>query len=121
MERLPQLTPVGKVFAYNNAALVLAGRVIEAVTGSTYEQAVRELVLDPLGLNHSRFFSDEIVGFNVAASHLIVDGKPAVDPSIWRAPRTLNPTGGSSRAFAISCATQRSTWATVGRLTGAGC
>src|SRR5919107_704499 len=94
MERLPQLTPVGKVFAYNNAALVLAGRVIEAVTGSSYEEAVRELVLDPLGLAHSRFFSDEIVGFNVAASHLIVDGKPAVDPSIWRAPRTLNPTGG---------------------------
>jgi CubicO group peptidase (beta-lactamase class C family) len=94
MERLPQLTPVGKVFSYNNAALVLAGRVIEAVTGSTYEGAVRELVLDPLRLNHSRFFSDEIVGFNVAASHAIVDGEPVVDPSIWRAPRTLNPTGG---------------------------
>ena len=46
--RLPQLTPPGKVFAYNNAAIVLAGHVIEAVTGSTYEEAVRELVLDPL-------------------------------------------------------------------------
>ena len=92
--RLPQQMPVGKVFAYNNAAIVLAGRVIEAVTGSTYEEAVRELVLDPLRLNHSRFFSDEIIGFNVAASHVIVDGKPAVDPSIWRAPRTLHPTGG---------------------------
>jgi CubicO group peptidase (beta-lactamase class C family) len=45
-------------------------------------------------LNHSRFFSDEIIGFNVAASHAIVDGEPVVDPSIWRAPRTLNPTGG---------------------------
>ena len=43
-------------------------------------------------MRHSRFFSDEIVGFNVAASHAIVDGKPVVDPSIWRAPRTLNPT-----------------------------
>jgi CubicO group peptidase (beta-lactamase class C family) len=92
--RLPQQTPVGKVFAYNNAALVLAGRVIEAVTGSTYEEAVRELVLDPLRLNHSRFFSDEIIGFNVAASHNLVSGEPAVDPSIWHAPRTLHPTGG---------------------------
>jgi CubicO group peptidase (beta-lactamase class C family) len=94
MEQLPQLTPPGEVFQYNNAGMVLAGRVIEAATGSTYEEAVRELVLDPLRLNHSRFFSDEIIGFNVAASHAIVDGKPAVDPSIWRAPRTLNPTGG---------------------------
>jgi CubicO group peptidase (beta-lactamase class C family) len=94
MERLPQLTPPGEVFAYNNAALVLAGRVIEAVTGSTYEEVVRKLLLDPLGMKHSRFFSDEIIGFNVAASHAIVDGKPAVDPSMWYAPRTLHPTGG---------------------------
>jgi CubicO group peptidase (beta-lactamase class C family) len=94
MVRLPQLTPLGKVFAYNNAGMVLAGRVIEAVTGSTYEEAVRKLVIDPLRMNHSRFFSDEIIGFNVAASHALVDGKPVVDPSIWYAPRTLNPTGG---------------------------
>jgi CubicO group peptidase (beta-lactamase class C family) len=94
MVRLPQQTPPGEVFAYNNAGMVLAGRVIEAATGSTYEEVVRELVLDPLRLNHSRFFTDEIIGFNVAASHAIVDGKPVVDPSIWRAPRTLNPTGG---------------------------
>ena len=94
MARLPQQTPRGEVFAYNNAAIVLAGRVIEAVTGSTYEEAVRELVLDPLRMNHSRFFSDEIVGFNVAASHAIVDGEPVVDPSFWRTPRTLHPTGG---------------------------
>ncbi len=92
--QLPQLTPPGEVFAYNNAALVLAGRVIEAATGSAYEEVVRELVLDPLRMNHSRFFSDEIVGFNVAASHVIADGEPVVDTSIWRAPRTLHPTGG---------------------------
>ena len=49
IERLPQQTPLGEAFAYNNAAIVLAGRVIEAVTGSTYEEVVRELVLDPIG------------------------------------------------------------------------
>ena len=94
MERLPQLAPLGEAFAYNNAAIVLAGRVIEAATGSTYEDAVRELVLDPLGMDHSRFFSDEIVGFNVAAPHNIVDGEPEVDTSFWPVPRTLHPTGG---------------------------
>jgi CubicO group peptidase (beta-lactamase class C family) len=94
MARLPQLTPPGQVFAYNNAAIVLSGRVIEAATGSTYEEAVRELVLNPLGMDHSRFFSDEIIGFNVAASHDIVEGEAVVEPRIWRAPRTLNPTGG---------------------------
>jgi CubicO group peptidase (beta-lactamase class C family) len=94
MARLPQLTPLGTVFHYNNAAVALAGHVLEAVTGSTYEHAVRELLLEPLGLAHSFFFSDEIVGFNVAASHDVVDGQPVVCPTFWRKSRNLHPTGG---------------------------
>ncbi len=94
MKRLPQLTPPGRVFAYNNAALVLAGRLIEIVTGQTYESAVRAMLVDPLGLGHTRFFSDEIVGFNVAAPHDIVKGKVVVDPSFWAVPRSINPAGG---------------------------
>src|SRR6185437_3799258 len=33
MQKLPQRTPPGQVFAYNNAAVNLAGRLIEVVTG----------------------------------------------------------------------------------------
>src|SRR5262247_4260822 len=40
MARLPQLTPLGTVFAYNNAAVALAGHVIEAATGEIYEDVV---------------------------------------------------------------------------------
>jgi CubicO group peptidase (beta-lactamase class C family) len=92
--RIPQLTTLGEVFFYNNTALCVAGRLIEVATGETYEKAVRSLLIDPLGLAHSRFFSDEIIGFNVAAAHKLVDGKPMVDPSLWQSERTLNPTGG---------------------------
>jgi CubicO group peptidase (beta-lactamase class C family) len=60
----------------------------------TYERAVQALLLEPLGLAHSRFFSDEIVGFNVAASHDVVDGQPVVKPAFWRMPRSIHPTGG---------------------------
>jgi CubicO group peptidase (beta-lactamase class C family) len=94
IERLPQLTPLGETFFYNNTSVMLAGHVIEAATGSTYEDAVRELVLDPLGMDHTHFFSDEIVGFNVAASHDVVKGEPVVDASFWYLPRTMHPTGG---------------------------
>ncbi|OIJ68475.1 penicillin-binding protein [Streptomyces mangrovisoli] len=94
MARLPQLNAPSEVFAYNNAALCVAGRIIEAVTGTTYEAAVRKLVIDPLGLDHSRFSSDEIVGFNVAAPHDVVDGKAVPEPSFWLQPRSLAPTGG---------------------------
>jgi CubicO group peptidase (beta-lactamase class C family) len=94
MVKLPQQTPVGTTFSYNNAALSLAGRVIEVAAGSTYEDAVKRLVLDPLGLDHSRFFSDQIVGFNVAAPHLLKDGKPVVVPDVWHIERAGNPNGG---------------------------
>jgi CubicO group peptidase (beta-lactamase class C family) len=94
MRRLPQLTAPGRVFFYNNAAVCLAGRLIEVVTGSTYEAAVRKLLLKPLGFAHSRFFSDQIVGFNVAAPHKLVNDKPVVEPSYWFLPRSGDPTGG---------------------------
>lgn len=94
MAKLPQLNPVGTTFAYNNAALVAAGRLIEVVTESTYEEAVRGLVLDPLKLEHTRFFTEEIIGFNVAASHDVVKGRAIVEPSIWAVPRSINSTGG---------------------------
>jgi CubicO group peptidase (beta-lactamase class C family) len=94
MTELPQLTPVGTTFAYNNAALVVAGRLIEVVAKSTYEEAVRSLVVDQLKLEHTRFFSEEIVGFNVAASHDVIKGKAVVEPSFWPVPRSINSTGG---------------------------
>ncbi|OBG65122.1 serine hydrolase [Mycobacterium sp. E3339] len=94
MTRLPQLTPPGTAFAYNNSALVVAGRIIELVTGTTYESAAQALVLDPLQLPHTRYFSDEIIGLNVAAPHKVVDGKPVVDTGFWAFPRSCNPTGG---------------------------
>jgi len=93
MTRLPQLTPPGAVFAYNNAGLVVAGRIIEVVTGSTYESAVQNLLLNPLQLDHTRFFSDQIIGLNVAVSHNVVDGKPVVDTGFWSFPRSCNATG----------------------------
>ena len=36
MARLPQVTPLGTAFHYNNAALVLAGHVLEVVVGQPY-------------------------------------------------------------------------------------
>jgi CubicO group peptidase (beta-lactamase class C family) len=94
MADLPQLTPPASVFAYNNAAIVVAGRIIEAVTGLTYEAAVRQLLVDPLGLDHSRFFSDEIVTFSIAAPHTLDEGQAVVNPRAWPQARSNNPTGG---------------------------
>lgn len=94
MALLRQLTPLGTTLAYNNAAINLAGRVIESVTGQTYEEAVLRLVLEPLGLKRTGFFVDELIGSNIAASHAVEGGKVTVDPPTWWFPRSLDATGG---------------------------
>ncbi|WP_405060818.1 beta-lactamase family protein [Kribbella sp. NBC_01505] len=94
LAQAPQLTPLGKVFSYNNAAIGVAGRIVEAVTGKPYETAARQMLIDPLGLAHSRFFRSELGGFSVAASHNIVNGKPVVEPSFEAMPRSLHSFGG---------------------------
>ena len=94
MKHLPQLTPLGQVFAYNNAAFVVAGRVIELLTGKPYETALQELVLDPLGLKHSGFFTDQLIGDNISASHDVEKERAIVRRGAWAFPRSINPTGG---------------------------
>jgi CubicO group peptidase (beta-lactamase class C family) len=82
------------VFAYNNAAVNLAGRVIEAVSGMSYETAMQKLLLDPLGLMRTGFFTDALVGYDIAASHTVENRVPVVEPSTWSFPRSLHSTGG---------------------------
>jgi CubicO group peptidase (beta-lactamase class C family) len=74
---LPQLTPLGEVWSYNNAGFYIAGRIIEVVTGQPYEHVARELVLGPLGMDMSFFFPSEAITYRVAIGHNnpYVDGK----------------------------------------------
>lgn len=94
MQQLPQLTPPGQVFAYNNAAVVVAGRVIETLVDKPYETALQELVLEPLGLRHSGFFTDQLVGENIAASHDVQKDRAVVMIGAWAFPRSIASTGG---------------------------
>jgi CubicO group peptidase (beta-lactamase class C family) len=120
MSRLPQLTPPGRAFAYNNAAISLAGRVIEVVTGVPYERAVRTLLLDPLGLTRSGFAPAEMPGATVAVPHLLdASGAPVASPEYLFMPRGINPAGGL-----LSSARDQLRWARFhlgdGRVPGGG-
>jgi CubicO group peptidase (beta-lactamase class C family) len=94
MRRLPQLRPLGEIFAYNNAALNLAGQLVATLTDKPYEDALRDLVLGPLSLTRTGFFTDELVGYNLTAAHVVADGRAMVEPSAWPIPRSLHTTGG---------------------------
>lgn len=45
----------GTGFSYSNSGYYLAGMIIEKVTGKPYEQNVRELIFEPLGMTRSGF------------------------------------------------------------------
>lgn len=45
----------GSKFAYNNSGYFLLGAIIEKVTGKTYEQALKEKILDPLGMKDTGY------------------------------------------------------------------
>jgi CubicO group peptidase (beta-lactamase class C family) len=88
-----QLTPLGAVWSYNNAAFCLAGRAIEVATGQSYEAALRELILEPLRMRRSFFFAEEAITHRVAAGHNVVGGAPRIVRP-WHFSRSMNAAGG---------------------------
>jgi CubicO group peptidase (beta-lactamase class C family) len=93
MAALPQLTPLGTVWSYNNSAFSLAGLVIEAVTGSTYEAALSELVLQPLALERSYLFPTQVMVHRFAVGHAAVDDRSIVLRP-WQLTRASTAAGG---------------------------
>ena len=74
-----QLSPPGRVWSYNNPSAALAGRMIEVVTGMEYRDALRALVLDPIGLDGITTHVYELLTFPVAPGHRAgPDGRPVV-------------------------------------------
>jgi CubicO group peptidase (beta-lactamase class C family) len=95
-ERMPELeqtTPLGATFSYNNAGFYLAGRVIEVVTGMTFEAAMAELVFAPLGLENCLFDPAEVMLRRFACGHIVRAGAPEL-ASPWPIGRAANPAGG---------------------------
>jgi CubicO group peptidase (beta-lactamase class C family) len=93
MSALPQLTPLGEIWSYNNAGFYLAGRVIEVVAGKPYEHAVQELVLEPLGLEHTFFFADDVMTRRFAVGHHRNDDGPPTVARPWPIGRAHHAAG----------------------------
>jgi CubicO group peptidase (beta-lactamase class C family) len=93
MSELEQITPLGEIWHYSNSSFALLGRLIEVVTGKTYEAATRELLFVPLGMTRSCFSAGEAITHRVAIGHVIVDEKPTVARP-WAFPRAATPVSG---------------------------
>ncbi|MEU6173271.1 serine hydrolase domain-containing protein [Streptantibioticus parmotrematis] len=86
---LEQVFPVGASHSYCNSGFVIAGRVVEHLTGLTWDAALRDRICRPLGLTHTRTLPEDVLSFGAAIGHT-EDGVP-VDR--WGLPRSVGPAG----------------------------
>lgn len=75
---LMQVAPPEAAWSYNNAGFSIAGRVIESVTGTSIHRAIRELVFQPLGLEHAGTTAGDFITHRFAAGHSTRGGTPAL-------------------------------------------
>jgi dipeptidyl aminopeptidase/acylaminoacyl peptidase/CubicO group peptidase (beta-lactamase class C family) len=89
-----QTTPLGAVFSYCNSGFVLAGRVVEVLTGKSWDTVLRERIVDPLGLTGTGTLPEEALLHRAAVGH--VAPGPGAQPErvgTWMLPRSLGPAG----------------------------
>ncbi len=88
-----QLAPVGTLYSYCNSGFSVAGRIIEVVTGKRYEDALREMLLEPLGLKRCYLDPSEVMTHRFAVGHY-GQGKQVNVARPWRLSRSAYPAGG---------------------------
>lgn len=90
---LPLATSFRSAYAYDNVLYLVAGEVIEAVSGQSWEDFVQSRILAKVGMTSSNVrHSDATRGGNVATPHAPVDGR--VRPIAAFDSDNTNPAGG---------------------------
>jgi dipeptidyl aminopeptidase/acylaminoacyl peptidase len=93
LDEVAQNHPLGATWSYCNSGFVLAGRVIEKLTGGTWDSAVRERIFAPLGLEHTITLPEEALLHRAAVGH-VSEGADEPSPApVWVLPRSLGPAG----------------------------
>jgi CubicO group peptidase (beta-lactamase class C family) len=91
--KLPQFTPLGEVWSYCNTGFNIAGRLIEVITGQSYEAAIKEMILNPLDMRMTFFFPHDVMTHRFAVGHEVVE-KQAKVARPWPIGRAGHPVGG---------------------------
>ncbi|MGH4030980.1 serine hydrolase domain-containing protein [Actinomycetota bacterium Odt1-20B] len=86
---LEQTFPVGDSHSYCNSGFVVAGRLVEHVTGQVWDRALREQICEPLGLAHTWTLPEDVLRFGAAMGHT---DSGEVAPA-WGLPRSVGPAG----------------------------
>ena len=97
---------VGKVFDYNNADYIILGKIIERLTAQTFDAALKERILGPLGMAESGMLYQKNVLSNLASTYFRADkAKPMINDmpvyiENWYAAGGMYSTAGDLAKFA---------------------
>src|SRR6266536_4956850 len=80
----------GTAYSYCNAGFVLLGRIIEVLDGRTWDESLRERLIEPLDLKHTVTLAEEAILHRAAVGHLASDGSLV---KTWQLPRSIGPAG----------------------------
>jgi CubicO group peptidase (beta-lactamase class C family) len=66
----PQIRPAGKVITYSNHGYALLGLIVEEVSGLSFDEYVRKMILKPLEMNYSGYKRQAELEKNYVTSYL---------------------------------------------------
>jgi CubicO group peptidase (beta-lactamase class C family) len=101
---LPLLKPKYSLrgsYEYNNITFIIASRIIEKLTGKSWEENVRERVFEPVGMKSSYVTGEEFAAAaNVATPHSFGYRKgAALTDSTWKDSVAVEPLHGEEQAL----------------------
>jgi CubicO group peptidase (beta-lactamase class C family) len=79
--------------SYSNSGFVLAGRVIEQVTGQSWDTVLRERLIGPLGLERTVTLPEEAILLGAAVGHEAAAGEEPGPVKEFMLTRSLGPAG----------------------------
>lgn len=91
----------GTIVSYSSVGYNMLGRIVEVLTGQTWDDALRDRLFTPLGLTSTVTLPEEVLRFRAAMGHLPgVDQDPEPAPFWNLLPRSSGPSGGALCATA---------------------
>lgn len=87
-----QTHPLGATSSYCNAGFVIAGRIVEVLTGESWDEALARRLVAPLGVGHTFTHLEDVLRFRSALGHMEQDGRMR-PVSQWGLPRACGPAG----------------------------
>jgi dipeptidyl aminopeptidase/acylaminoacyl peptidase/CubicO group peptidase (beta-lactamase class C family) len=93
LDEVAQNHPLGVTWSYCNSGFVVMGRVIEKLTGGTWDAAMRERIFTPLGLQHTVTLPEDALLYRAAVGHIAEGTDEPTRAPVWSLPRSLGPAG----------------------------